>query len=68
MGAAVEGWSPERIRKLVVQVNGATRQDPYTNSRRTVEETADGLMAAFQSRCQRLDDHLQAMGEPTYQE
>jgi len=47
----------------VAQVNEATRQDPYTNSRRTIEETADALLAAFQARCQRLGQYLQDMDE-----
>jgi ADP-ribosylglycohydrolase len=42
----------------VAQVNEATRKDPYTNSRRTVEETADGLLAAFRARCHRLRQYL----------
>jgi len=50
----------------VAQVNEATRQDPYTNSRRTIEETADGLFAAFGARRQRLADHLQLMGDPAH--
>jgi ADP-ribosylglycohydrolase len=39
----------------VEQVNEATRQDPYTNSRRTIEETADGLLSAFLARRERLE-------------
>ncbi len=45
------------------QVNEATRQDPYTNSQRTIEEAADGLLAAFLARCQRLAVYLMMMGE-----
>jgi ADP-ribosylglycohydrolase len=45
------------------QVNEATRQDPYTNNQRTIEETADGLLAAFLARCQRLAVYLMMMGE-----
>ena len=51
----------------VGQVNEATRKDPYTNSQRTIEETADGLLAALQRRSDRLTGPLQAMGEPTFQ-
>jgi len=50
----------------VAQVNEATRQDPYTNSKRTIEETADGLLAAFRARRQRLMDYVQRMGDPAY--
>jgi len=45
----------------IAQVNEATLQDPYTNSRRTIEETADGLFAAFLARRQRLQDYLELM-------
>ena len=34
----------------VAQVNDATRRDPYTNNKRTIEETADGLFDAFVAR------------------
>jgi ADP-ribosylglycohydrolase len=50
----------------VAQVNEATRQDPYTNSRRTIEETADGLFAAFQARRQRLGQYVEDMGDERY--
>ena len=50
----------------VTQVNQSTLGDPYTNSRRTIEETADGLLAAFVARRQRLADYVQAMGDPAY--
>jgi len=43
------------------QVNEATRQDPYTNNHRTIEETADGLYAAFMARQQRLAEFLKMM-------
>lgn len=33
----------------IAQVNDATRQDPYTNNSRTIEETADGLLEAYAS-------------------
>jgi ADP-ribosylglycohydrolase len=46
------------------QVNQSTRADPYTNNRRTIEETADGLYGAFQARQKRLGDHLRLMGSP----
>ena len=49
----------------ITQVNEATRQDPYTNSRRTIEETADGLLDAFGNRCAKLQDYLRMMGQWT---
>jgi len=52
----------------IAQVNEATRQDPYTNSRRTIEETADGLLAAFLARRRRLEQSLAAMNPPGYLE
>jgi ADP-ribosylglycohydrolase len=45
----------------VAQVNKATRQDPYTNNRRTIEETADGLFQAFCARQRRLDEYVRSM-------
>jgi ADP-ribosylglycohydrolase len=50
----------------IAQVNEATRQDPYTNSRRTIEETADGLFAAFAARRERLGDYLSLVGDPSF--
>ena len=48
----------------VSQVNAATCKDPYTNSYRTIEETGDGLWAAYRARRQRLRDYLQLMDDP----
>jgi ADP-ribosylglycohydrolase len=50
----------------VAQVNEATRQDPYTNNQRTIEETADGLLSAFLGRRQKLINYAQEMGEAQY--
>lgn len=50
----------------VAQVNEATIADPYTNNRRTIEETADGLYDAYMARRRRLADYLQAMDRPGY--
>jgi ADP-ribosylglycohydrolase len=50
----------------VEQVNVATRQDPYTNSQRTIEDTADGLLDAFVARRQRLANYVQQMGDPAF--
>ena len=51
---------------LLAQVNAATQEDPHTNSHRTIEETADGLLAAFQARQQRLQAYLELMGAAEY--
>jgi len=48
------------------QVNEATCQDPYTNSHRTIEETAQGLMEAYLAQQQRLKNYLESMGDSTY--
>jgi ADP-ribosylglycohydrolase len=47
----------------VAQVNDATGKDPYTNNQRTIEETADGLLAAFRARQQWLVEYMQVMAE-----
>ena len=47
----------------IAQVNEATLQDPYTNNRRTIEETADRLLAAFRARHRRLRDYVGTMGD-----
>ena len=46
----------------LAQVDEATREDPYTNNHRTMEETAEGLYEAFLSRRKRLKDYLDLMG------
>jgi ADP-ribosylglycohydrolase len=45
----------------ITQVNEATKVDPYTNSHLTIDETADGLYAAFQARQQKLAAYVQMM-------
>ncbi len=46
------------------QVNEATKQDPYTNNYRSVQETVDGLYDAFLTRQQKLRAYLNMMGGP----
>jgi hypothetical protein len=58
--SGIRGMPPE----WVDQVNSATRQDPYTSSHRTIEDTADGLLAAFQARRRRLRTYLDLMDGP----
>ena len=60
--SGMSGIPPE----WVAQVNEATRADPYTNSRRTIEETADALFAAFLARRRRLSEYLEATGAPGF--
>jgi hypothetical protein len=48
----------------VVQVNRATQEDPYTNNHRSIEDTGDGLLLAFQARRQRLRSYLELMDAP----
>jgi len=50
----------------IAQVNEATRQDPYTNNRRTIEETAEGLFAAFLARHRELEESVRMMGGAGY--
>ena len=45
------------------QVNRATAQDPYTNNRRSIEEMADGLLAALRACHHRMAQHLAEMKE-----
>jgi len=42
----------------IAQVNEATRQDPYTNNQRTIEETADGLLESLIARHHRIRPRL----------
>ena len=43
------------------QVDEATQQDPYTNCRRTIADTAEGLYGAFQARLGKLADYVDRM-------
>jgi len=45
----------------IAQVDEATRADQYTNSRRGIEETAEGLYAAFRARLCRLGEYVRTM-------
>jgi len=53
-------------REWIEQVNAATKVDPYTNSRRTIEETADGLFEAVLARRRRLQEYLDSMGDEAF--
>ena len=41
----------------------ATKEDPYTNSRRTIGDTADGLYEAFRNKQKKLAGYLGLMKE-----
>ncbi len=45
------------------QVNEATRQDPYTNNKRDIGETVDGLYEAFLAKQNRLKEYVTPMAE-----
>lgn len=50
----------------IAQVDEATAQDPYTNSRRTIDETTDGLLGAYMARRGRLNSMLDEMAPPGF--
>jgi ADP-ribosylglycohydrolase len=50
----------------IAQVNEATLLDPYTNSKRTIEETADGLLDAFLNRRRKLASYLEQMSDSEF--
>lgn len=45
----------------IEQVNEATKNDPYTNNKRTIQETADQLHGAYMAQRQRTQDWLETM-------
>lgn len=47
-------------------VDEATLKDPYTNNRRTIQDTTDGLLDAFCARRAKLDRYLDRMGDPDF--
>lgn len=49
-------------REWIEQVNTATLADPYTNNRRTIEQTADGLHEAYLAKAKKAKDALALMG------
>jgi len=62
LAGALSGGGPIPA-EWVAQVNDATLQDPYTNNRRTIQETAAGLLSAFVARRQRMTEYLQSMSD-----
>ena len=46
----------------IAQVDYATTQNPYTNSKRTLRETADGLFDAYTARFRKMAALAQVMG------
>jgi hypothetical protein len=49
--------------ELIKQVDYATSVNPYTNSKRTLEETSDGLYNAFKSRLKKMKTFADEMGD-----
>ncbi len=43
-------------------MNKATLADPYTNNKRTIEQTADGLVEAYTTKAKKLKETLRLMG------
>lgn len=53
---------PSRIPpELIEQVDKATKVNPYTNSQRTLRETADGLHGAYLARLKRMGAFIEEM-------
>jgi len=50
----------------IAQVNDATGRDPYTNNRRTIEETADGLFGAFKAKMRSQQEYVRLMSGTDY--
>ncbi len=50
----------------IEQVDRATAADPYTNNKRTIAQTADGLFEAFKARIARSGQYARAMSDPEY--
>ena len=50
----------------IEQVNTATQNDPYTNNKRTMRETSDGLFAAYLARRPPQQKWLDKMGEKAF--
>ena len=50
----------------IEQVDAATAADNYTNSPRTIEQTADGLLEAFVAAQRRLGEHARIMTGPEF--
>jgi ADP-ribosylglycohydrolase len=48
------------------QVDEATRADQYTNNRRTIDETVEGLFAAYCARLERAEAHARLMRAEGY--
>ena len=49
--------------KWIEQVDAATKVNPYTNSKRTMRENADGLYNAFKNRLNGMKEYYDMMNE-----
>jgi len=47
-------------------VDTATHSDPYTNNKRTMRETSDGLFAAYLARRAKQQQWLDKMGDEAF--
>lgn len=63
LAGALRGPDPLR-EEWIDQVNDAVQRDEYTNSQRTIEETADGLLDANVAHRRELAAHFDRMGNP----
>jgi hypothetical protein len=46
---------------VIQEVDAATSVNPHTNSKRTLRETADGLVSAYRARLKRLRTFVEEM-------
>jgi hypothetical protein len=53
-------------REWIEQVNEATRNDPYTNNKRTIDESSQGLFRAFLARQAKMLRYLETMRSGSY--
>ena len=59
---AIYGYmSSQGLALAVDQVNKATEADRYTNNKRTIEQTVDGLFQAYQAKNRIMQDYLELM-------
>jgi ADP-ribosylglycohydrolase len=65
LSGALSGASALPV-EWIATVNTATREDPYTNNHRTIEETGDGIFDAFLAKRSRLRAYLDLMGDAAY--
>jgi ADP-ribosylglycohydrolase len=62
LAGALSGATPIP-REWIDQVNQATAPDQYTNNKRTIEQTATGLLGAFGAKQRKLAEYVREMSE-----